>query len=129
MKLQAETTEVGKSWPQLANLLGESVSKLATSIRAGDFAIDVAARSVTVHGQDLPLSGAEFDVLIYLMSHHRQVVSSRTRLKTRTEGSQVHDTEFLRALLSLQKKLHEVVPGAHYLQTEAWILYDFRPGT
>lgn len=105
------------------------VAGTGSIIQSGDFRIDVDSRSATVRGHKLDLSCAEFDALVYLASHRRRLVTAHTSLATKSEDSGVRHTELLRALLSLQKKLREVVPGTQYLQTEAWILYDFHPGT
>lgn len=96
-------------------------------VRAGDFCIDVAARSAKVRGQELRLSGTEFDVLVYLASHRKRVVTAHTRLATKPEECGVRQAQFLPALLSLRKKLEEAVPEVRYIQTEAWLLYDFHP--
>jgi DNA-binding response OmpR family regulator len=113
--------------PEFSEVADKGNREGASRIEAGDFSLDLNARSVTVCGRALRLSGAEFDVLVFLMSHRRHIVTSRTRLKTRIPGG-VREMEFLRAFISLQKKLREEVPGSHYLQTESWILYDFHPG-
>jgi DNA-binding response OmpR family regulator len=97
-------------------------------VRAGDFRIDLKTRSATVCGQKLRLSCAEFDVLTFLISHRRRMVTAHTSLATKPEKSGPRRADFLPALLSLRKKLAEVVPGAHYIQTESWIVYDFHPG-
>jgi len=101
----------------------------ADVIAAGDFLIDMDARSVTVRGRKLHLSRAEFDVLVFLTSHRKRMVTSSTLLTTKSEECGQSHTEFMRALLSLRKKLQEEVPRAQYIQTEAWILYDFHAGT
>lgn len=98
-------------------------------INAGDFRIDVSSRSATVRGRELHLSDAEFDVLVFLTSHRKRIVTTRTKLATKSEDSGVHQTEFLPALFSLRKKLHEEVPGVPYINTDAWILFEFHPGT
>jgi DNA-binding response OmpR family regulator len=77
----------------------------------------------------MQLTAAEFDVLVYVTSHRKQVVTSRTTLALKSADQGVRQTEFLRNLLSLRKKLQEELPDSHYVQTEAWILYDFDPGT
>jgi two-component system KDP operon response regulator KdpE len=100
-----------------------------TIIQTGDFYIDVVARSATIRGRELHLSGAEFDVLVFLVSHKRRMVTSQTKLATKLEDGSIRQTDFLSALLSLRKKLLEQVPGAQYVHTEAWILYDFLPGS
>jgi DNA-binding response OmpR family regulator len=99
-------------------------------ISAGDFRVNIDSRSASVRGRDLHLSRAEFDVLVFLISHKRRLVTSSTLLSTKVEEeSRISRTEFLRALLSLRKKLQEEVPDAQYIQTETWILYDFHAAT
>ncbi len=101
-------------------------SNSAECIETGDFHIDLDSRSATVRGQELRLSRAEFDVLVFVTSHKKQVITPQTNLATRTAGTTVSQTEFLPALLSLRRKLQEAVPGAQYIRTEFWMLYDFQ---
>lgn len=116
---------------RLSHAWDETFSNIETNstdyIEAGDFRIDVAARSATVCGEELHLSRAEFEVLVYLISHRKQVVTPHTVLTTKSDGAGLCEAEFLPALLSLRKKLREHVPGAQYIRTEAWMLYDFHP--
>lgn len=98
-------------------------------IEAGDFRIDLDSRVVTVRGRELRLSWAEFDVLVYLTSHTRRIISSSTWLSTKTEDGGLHHAEFIPALLSLRTKLREEAPGSHYLATQAWLLFEFHPGS
>ena len=117
-------------WERVGRLL-DRVARRATGspdvIVAGDFRIDLIARSATVRGYQLCLEGAEFDALVYLASHRRRVITAHTRLATKPEKFGPRRVQLLPTLISLRKKLQKVVPGSHYLQTEAWILYDFNP--
>lgn len=98
-------------------------------VKAGDFRIDLSTRTVTVRGRELPLNQAEFEVLVFLANHPKRLVTPRTMLATRWTLQKVQQTEFLRALVSLGKKLR-AQGGAtqHYLRTEPWIFYSFDPG-
>lgn len=96
-------------------------------ILAGDFRVDLVSRSVLLRGRPLPLDSAEFDALVYLASHRKRVVTAHTMLATKPQESGMRRTRLLPTLLSLRKKLEEAVPGSHYLETEAWVLYDFHP--
>lgn len=107
----------------------DSSSNSKNVIVAGDFYIDLDSCSATVRGQVLNLTCAEFDVLVFIVSHRKRVVSSNTTLATKPDECGVRQSQFLPALLSLRKKLQESVPGNHYIQTEAWVIYDFHPGT
>jgi DNA-binding response OmpR family regulator len=100
-----------------------------SNVVIGDFRIDVDMRSATVRGRRLHLNGAEFDVLVFLTSHRRRLVTSHTRLTTRGEGSTARQAEFFPTLMSLKRKLEEEIPGAQYIDTEAWLLFDFHPST
>lgn len=76
---------------RLSHAWDETFSNIETEstdcIEAGDFLIDMAARSATVCGQELHLSRAELDVLVFLISHRKQVVTPHTMLATKFEGA------------------------------------------
>jgi two-component system KDP operon response regulator KdpE len=96
-------------------------------IEVGDFRLEVAERVVTVRGEELSLTAEEFDVLLYLIGHPQRCVTPRTVLATSWTRDGLHQTEFLKALLSLRKKLDTVVAGNQYLRTEPWVIYRFDP--
>lgn len=96
-------------------------------IESGDFKIDLDERAVTLHGHELQLTQEEFDVLVFLASHPQSLVTPRTMLTAGWTGNRLGQAEFLRALISLRKKLEAVDPGNHYLRTEPWIVYRFDP--
>jgi len=96
-------------------------------IEVGDFRLEVAERVVTVRGEELSLAAEEFDVLLYLIGHPQRCVTPRTVLATSWTRDGLHQTEFLKALLSLRKKLDTVVAGNQYLRTEPWVIYRFDP--
>jgi len=99
------------------------------TIQLGDFRINTAERTASLRGQDLRLSSQEFGVLLFLTTHPQRCVTSNTILATSWSGDGLHQTEFLKALLSIRKKLDAVAAGAgtQYLRTEAWLLYRFDP--
>jgi len=98
-------------------------------IEVGDFRIDISGRTVTLRGRELQLNAAEFEVLVFLASHPKRLVTPRTMLATSWTRQKVQQTEFLRALVSLGKKLRaEEGSTQRYLKTEPWIFYSFNPG-
>lgn len=97
-------------------------------IEAGDFKIDTAERIVTVQGHKLQLTSEEFDVLVFLTTHPQRCVTPHTMLAT-SWTSGLHQTEFLKTLLSLRKKLDAVAAGIQYLRTEPWVIYRFDPSS
>jgi len=96
-------------------------------IEFGDFKIDLDGRTVTLCGQELRLTSEEFDVLVFLAGHPQSLVTPRTMLATIWTANRLRQTEFLRALLSLRKKLDAAGSGKHYLRTEPWVVYRFDP--
>ena len=84
------------------------------TIQAGDFCIDCSSRTVILRGRELRLTADEFELLVYLVSHPKRLVTPSTVLATNWPGQQVRQAEFLRVLLSLRKKLDEQV--AHYIR-------------
>ena len=97
------------------------------TIEVGDFTINTAERIARLRGQELHLTSEEFDVLVFLTTHRQQFVTPRTTLATSWTSGRLHQTEFLKALLSLRKKLYAVVGANQYLRTEPWVVYKFDP--
>jgi DNA-binding response OmpR family regulator len=98
-------------------------------IDLGDFRIDTVERKATLNGRQLPLTCEEFDVLIFLVAHPQRLVTPRTLLTTSWNVQSLYQTEFLRNLLSLGRKLDIAGAGKQYLRTEPWIIYRFDPGS
>lgn len=97
------------------------------TIVVGDFVINTVKRTATVRGEDLRLTSEEFDVLVFLTTHPQRCVTPRTVLSTSWTDAGLHQTEFLKVLLSLRKKLESVAAGKQYLRTEPWVIYRFDP--
>lgn len=98
-------------------------------LEVGDFTIDLSERTVRVRGREISLSGAEFDLLVFLTTHRKKVVTPRTLLVTRWAQREARQEDFLPVLLSLRKKLDSEFPGQHYVRTEPWVLCRFEPST
>ena len=97
-------------------------------LEAGDFLIDLDRRVGKLCGKDLFLTAEEFEVLVYLTRHPQHVVTQRTVLATCWTSTRPRQTDFLRVLLSLRKKLDAVADsGRHYLRTEPLLIYRFDP--
>ena len=107
--------------------VAEQSVALTGMIESGDFKIDLATRKVTLRGEDLSLTSEEFDVLVFLAGHPQRLVTPHTMLATSLSANGFRQTEFLRVLMSLRKKLDAAGHGKHYLQTEPWIIYRFDP--
>jgi DNA-binding response OmpR family regulator len=108
----------------LRNVEGPASSETA---EVGDFTINTAERTAMLRGQDLRLTSEEFDVLVFLTTHPQRCITPHTILATSWTSDGLHQAEFLKALLSLRKKLDAVVAGNQYLRTEPWVIYKFDP--
>ena len=99
----------------------------AATIEVGDFVIHTIERTASVHGESLRLTSEEFDVLVFLTTHPQRCVTPRTVLTTNWAEDDHHQTDFIKALLSLRRKLEAVAGGKQYLRTEPWVIYRFEP--
>lgn len=95
-------------------------------IELGDFKIDTRRRRATLQGKPLDLTVEEFDVLVFLTANPQRFVTPNTMLSTHWTAGKPHQTEFLRVLLSLRRKL-ETAAGQQYLRMEPWVVYRFDP--
>jgi DNA-binding response OmpR family regulator len=96
-------------------------------LEIGDFRIDTRRHRATLRGEPLELTGEEFDVLLFLTTNPQSVVTKQTMLATRWTVARTQQTQFLRVLLSLRKKLENATTGQQYLRTEPFLIYRFDP--
>jgi len=92
----------------------------------GDFRIDLNSHRVTIRGHEIPLDHEEFEMLVFLMGNHTNIIAPQTRLST--GSGHMSRAEFLRILAGLQKKLESVDGGPRYIRTEPWVVCRFDPG-
>jgi two-component system, OmpR family, KDP operon response regulator KdpE len=98
-------------------------------LEAGDFRVDLEARSVTVGDRQVHLTPKEYDLLVYLIRHPGKVLTHRTLLAAVWGGNYVEQTEYLRVFIGqLRKKIEADSASPHYILTEPWIGYRFNPG-
>ncbi|WP_034388544.1 response regulator transcription factor [Deinococcus sp. YIM 77859] len=96
-------------------------------IEAGPLAMDLAGRSATLHGQPLPLSRTEFDLLATL-AQHPGLVWSRERLIERVWGpeypgvTRVVDIH----ITALRRKLGDDAEAPTFIETVRGLGYRFR---
>jgi DNA-binding response OmpR family regulator len=96
-------------------------------IECGDLTINTAERIATLRDHELHLTSEEFDVLLFLATHPRGLVTQRTNLTTAWSVRKLRQTEFLRNLVSLRNKLNDMGTDKSYLRTELWVMYRFDP--
>jgi two-component system KDP operon response regulator KdpE len=106
-----------------------SGSEPRTKIEAGDFRVDLDARSVSVAGREVHLTPKEFDVLLYMAQHPRKVMTHRSILNAVWGSGSVEQNEYLRVFVGqLRKKLEIDAGSPKYILTEPWVGYRFEPG-
>lgn len=97
-------------------------------VTTGDFRLDLGSHHVTVRGQELRLDEEEFEMLVFLAGHHTNIITPQTRLTTRWGREHIRQSDFLRVLANLQRKLESISGGARYIRTEPWLVCRFEPG-
>ncbi len=98
-------------------------------IEAGDFHIDLEARSVTVRGTEIHLTPKEFELLIFLARRAGKVVTHRALLAAVWGPNSTEQPEYLRVFVGqLRKKIEPDPSQPKYLLTEPWVGYRFEPG-
>jgi len=103
--------------------------ELKTKIEAGDFRIDLDARSVRVGDREVRLTPKEFDVLLYMAQHPHKVLTHRTILNAVWGSNSIEQNEYLRVFVGqLRKKLEPNAGSPKYILTEPWVGYRFEPG-
>ena len=107
----------------------ETKTTVAEVTQAGDFRINLQSREVTVRGKEVQLTQEELDLLVFLTTHPKKIITPGTRLVTKARGDRVRQTQFLRVLLQLCRKIEPDASSHHYIRTEPWVFYRFDPGT
>jgi DNA-binding response OmpR family regulator len=102
------------------------VSSRSGVLERGDFRLELDSRVAYVCGRPLNLNEAEFDLLEFLMTHQKKLVTPPT-LASGEVSSSGDSSNLLRAAISLRKKLEAASVAKHYLRTEPWILCSFNP--
>ena len=57
------------AWQNPRSALCGGDGSLSGLVESGDFRIELARRTVTLRGPELPLTSEEFDVLVFLAGH------------------------------------------------------------
>ncbi len=107
-----------------------AVEERPTTIRLGDFSIDLEGRSVKVSNHEVHLTPKEFDLLVYLARRPGKVVTHRTLLGAIWGPNSTEQPEYLRVFVGqLRKKIEPDPSSPKYLLTEPWVGYRFAPGS
>lgn len=97
-------------------------------VDAGDFYVDIDARSISVRGKGVHLTPKEYELLVYLIRHAGKVLTHRTLLGAVWGGDYTEQTEYLRVFIGqLRKKIEPNPANPRYIITDPWIGYRFFP--
>lgn len=97
-------------------------------LEAGDFRIDIEARSVFVRGAEVHLTPKEYDLLVHFMRHAGKVLTHHTLLGAVWGGNYTEQGEYLRVFVGqLRKKIEPNPSTPRYILTEPWVGYRFNP--
>jgi two-component system response regulator CpxR len=113
---------------RLRALLRRHGAEAATSgiIRIGDLVLDPAARRLSVSGQTVELTGAEFNLLHLLLRHAGHVVS-REMLASEGLGRplQAHDRRIETHMAQIRRKLGPLADGSPRIHTVRGAGYQY----
>ncbi len=99
-------------------------------LHIGDFQVDLEARVVQAHGEELHLTPKEYELLVYLIRHPNKVLTHCVLLGAIWGGDYVEQTEYLRVFIGqLRKKIEQDPTKPRYILTEPWVGYRFNPGS
>jgi two-component system KDP operon response regulator KdpE len=100
----------------------------ASSIRAGDLVVDVAAHRITMKGRPVHLTPTEFKLLETLARNAGRMSTQRMLLKEVWGSGYGSDTQILRVFINqLRAKLEDDPAEPEYILTEPGVGYRFRP--
>jgi two-component system KDP operon response regulator KdpE len=95
----------------------------------GALQIDLATRSVRVHGADVRLTPTEFDLLAYLAANTQRVVAHRELLQAIWGPNYRDEVEYLRVFIGrLRRKIEPNPAQPQFLITEPGVGYRFVAG-
>ena len=99
----------------------------ATTLNAGDLAMDSVAHRVTLRGQELHLTPKEFDLLLLLLRNAGRAMTHKILLRAVWGPAGESQPEYLRVLVGQLRKKLDLGDGMRYIQSEPWIGYRLVP--
>lgn len=117
--------------------IGELMARVRTALRhrlqtegeppefcTGGLCVDLAARRVTVDGEEVKLSRKEYELLRLLVSHAGRVLTHRHLLQEVWGKPYVNETQYLRVYVrQLRQKLEKEPARPQYILTEPGVGY------
>ena len=95
-------------------------------IVSGDLMIDIEARQVQVHGEQIHLTPTEYDLLNYLAKNKGKVITHRELLQEIWGPEYGDEREYLRVFISqVRKKIEKDPVRPKFILTEPGVGYRF----
>jgi len=94
-------------------------------IEADGLVLDLAARSVRLHGSEVHLTPKEFDLLRVLARNRGRLMTHRELLTTVWGAGYGEDTQVLRAHVANLRRKIEPATGPRYIKTDPGVGYRF----
>src|SRR5262249_52384908 len=99
------------------------------TLEVGDFRLERDLRRITVLSKEVGLTPKEFEILSYLLSNPKKVVTQRELLIAVWGPESAEETDYLRVFISrLRHKIEPDPSSPHYILTVPWIGYRMEPG-
>ena len=115
---------------QLRRAMTPASNEASTVLEAGDFRIDLEARSVFVREKEVHLTPKEYDLLVHFVRHAGKVLTHSNLLGTVWGSNYTQQGEYLRVFVGqLRKKIEPTASTPRYILTEPWIGYRFNAGS
>ncbi len=118
---------------------GELLARMRTALRHttpsatepvftfDELTVDLARRSVTVSGQEIPLTPTEYDLLRVLVTHAGKVLTHHQLLRQVWGAAYENELHMLRVNISnLRRKIEPDPARPHYIHTEPGVGYRLR---
>jgi DNA-binding response OmpR family regulator len=118
------------TWAKIANWFSADSAdpyNRSTLVLSDKLTIDLEKHELNVEGKSLSLTSDETDLILYLSKHPKHFVSPHTSLSTKWNETRTSQSEFLRVLHVLQRKLEAAGVKGRYIRVEPWYLYSFNP--
>lgn len=95
----------------------------AEKISEGSFALDEAAHTASLRGQELHLTPKEYELLMLLLKNAGRVMTHKALLRAIWGPAGESQPEYLRVLIGQLRKKLDQGDGVRYIQSEPWIGY------
>lgn len=108
-----------------ANMRRVEPEQQPSQVSSGELTVDLAARSVSLRGEEIHLTPTEFDLLRLLVRNRGRLMTHRDLLTTVWGAGYGDDTQVLRAHIANLRRKIEPSGGHTYIRTDPGVGYRF----